>query len=287
MYAVTGITGKVGGTLAQALLAQGKPVRAVLRDPAKAEIWAARGCEIALAEMEDAAQLAQAFAGAEGVFILPPPEFDPAPGFPAAKRVINAVAAALRIAKPARVLCLSTIGADARFENLLTPRGMMEEALGALGLPVIFLRSAWFMDNALWDAPAARDEAVLRSFLQPLHKSFPMVAARDVGDCAAGLLMQGWEGSRIVELEGPNRVSPEDLAAAFSQALGHTVKPETVPRAAWEALFTAQGMNHPTPRIRMLDGFNEGWIDFRGGHETAQGKTPLAEVIAALVKTST
>jgi NAD(P)H dehydrogenase (quinone) len=36
MYAVTGITGKVGGTVAQTLLAVGKKVRAVMRDEAKA-----------------------------------------------------------------------------------------------------------------------------------------------------------------------------------------------------------------------------------------------------------
>ena len=28
----------------------------------------------------------------------------------------------------------------------------------------------------------------------------------------------------------------------------------------WESLFESQGMKNPTPRIRMLDGFNEGRI---------------------------
>jgi uncharacterized protein YbjT (DUF2867 family) len=32
MYAITGITGKVGGALARELLATGQPVRAVVRD---------------------------------------------------------------------------------------------------------------------------------------------------------------------------------------------------------------------------------------------------------------
>ncbi|RUX44948.1 NmrA family transcriptional regulator, partial [Mesorhizobium sp. M7A.F.Ca.US.014.04.1.1] len=39
MYAITGITGKVGGALAKALIEAGEPVRAVLRDPAKADVW--------------------------------------------------------------------------------------------------------------------------------------------------------------------------------------------------------------------------------------------------------
>ncbi len=72
MYAITGITGKVGGVLARVLLAEGRPVRAAVRDTAKGRAWAERGCEVALAEMQDAASLSAAFKGADGVFILPP-----------------------------------------------------------------------------------------------------------------------------------------------------------------------------------------------------------------------
>ena len=54
MYAVTGITGKVGGTVAQTLLAAGKKVRAVVRDEAKGRPWADKGCEVAIASIGDA-----------------------------------------------------------------------------------------------------------------------------------------------------------------------------------------------------------------------------------------
>jgi uncharacterized protein YbjT (DUF2867 family) len=102
MYAITGITGKVGGTMARALLAAGQPVRAVVRDAKKGEAWAALGCEIALAEMEDTALLTKAFVGATAVFILPPSEFDPEPGYPEAQKVIDSVVAALTAARPKR-----------------------------------------------------------------------------------------------------------------------------------------------------------------------------------------
>src|SRR5262245_22541800 len=100
MYAITGITGQVGGAMARALLAAGQPVRAVVRNADKGGSWAAKGCEVAVAEMEDAAALAAAFACADGVFILPPSEFDPSPGFPEARRVIDAVKAAIEAAGP-------------------------------------------------------------------------------------------------------------------------------------------------------------------------------------------
>lgn len=283
MYAITGITGKVGGEIARNLLADGQSVRAVLRDTGKAADWAAKGCATAIAEMENAEQLAAAFSGTEGVFILPPSEFDPEPGYPEAKRVIDAVASALMTARPQRIVCLS-IGADASQDNLLTQRTLMERSLSAIGLPVTFLRPGWFMENALWDVASARDEGVVRSFLQPADKGFPMVATKDVGRAAADLIRQDSSEMRIVELEGPVRISANDLAQAFTAVLGRPVRVEIVSRESWEGLFRTQGMKNPRPRIRMLDGFNEGWIEFRDhGRSAVKGSTPLLDVIAALV----
>lgn len=286
MYAITGITGKVGSALARSLLAAGQPVRAVVRDAAKGAPWAAQGCEIALADMGDAQALIRAFAGATGVFILPPPEFDPAPGYPEARAVIGSVVAALTAAPPDRVLCLSTIGADAVHDNLLSQRTLLEAALRGLALPITFLRPAWFIDNAAWDVASARETGILHSYLMPMDRAFPMVAAQDVGEVGAGLLQQDWSGMRVVELEGPRRVTPDDLAAAFARALGRPVRAVPVPRDTWEGLFRAQGMRNPGPRIRMLDGFNEGWIEFgHGGRDAIKGRTDADTVVAALATT--
>jgi uncharacterized protein YbjT (DUF2867 family) len=285
MYAITGITGKVGGTLARTLLADGQPVRAVVRDARKGEEWAALGCEVAIAAMENASALTAAFTGTKAVFILPPSEFDPQPGYPEAKKVINAVVEALTTAKPGKVLCLSTVGADAARDNLLSQRTMMEAALSTLSLPVTFLRPGWFLENASWDVATARETGVIHSFLMPLDKHFPMVGTQDVGRVAAKLIQEDWARTRVVELEGPRRVSPNDLAAAFAKILRTPVRAETVPRETWEDLFRSQGMKYPGPRMRMLDGFNEGWIDFSGGGANAiKGTISVEEVVASLVQ---
>ena len=44
-------------------------------------------------------------------------------------------------------------------------------------------------------------------------------------------------------------------------------------------------MRNPLPRIQMLDGFNEGWIDFQGGVgiEHRKGHIALDEVLKTLV----
>ena len=68
MFAITGITGKVGGIVARSLLEKGLPVRAVVRDAEKGKPWADLGCEVAIAEIEDSDALASAFKDTDGVF---------------------------------------------------------------------------------------------------------------------------------------------------------------------------------------------------------------------------
>ncbi|MBO9192778.1 NmrA family NAD(P)-binding protein [Rhizobium sp. 16-449-1b] len=282
MFAITGVTGQVGGIVATQLLQAGLPVRAILRNVDKGRAWREKGAELALAEMTDADALSAAFTDAEGVFLLIPPTFDPTSGFPEVRAVIAALKTALLRTRPERVVCLSTIGAQAEEPNLLSQLGLVEQELSTLPLPIAFLRAAWFMENAAWDVAAARETGGVASFLQPLDQAYPMVSVADVGERAASLLRESWTGKRIVELQGPETVTPADIAAAFSKVLGKPVSAEIVARDGWEELFKGQGMRNPTPRIRMIDGFNEGWIRFEGQPE--KGSTTLETAIRRLVE---
>lgn len=281
MYAITGITGQVGAALAESLFATGKPLRAVVRHAAKGVPFADRGAEVAVAELDDTVALTRAFEDAEAVFILLPPVFDPSPGFPESERTIASIRDALLAARPERVVALSTIGAHATEENLLSQLGRMEHVLGQLPMPVAFLRAGWFVENAQWDVAPARDTGVIESYLMPVDRKIAMVATKDIGALAAQLLGEHWTGVRVVELEGPSRTSPRDIAAAFSRALGRDITVRGVPRDTWDATFRTQGMKHPAARMRMLDGFNEGWIAFEG--TSVKGNTSVDEVIAELV----
>jgi uncharacterized protein YbjT (DUF2867 family) len=285
MYAITGVTGKVGGAVARALLAGGQSVRAVVRNPEKGQVWKDQGCEIALATIEDEASLTVAFQGAEGVFVLVPPNFDPSPEFSEAREIGKTLHSALAAARPKRVVYLSTIGAQAREMNLLTQHSIIERAIGDLPIPITFLRPAWFMENCHWDLAPACETSVVPSFLQPLDKPVPMVAAADIGKLAAGLLQEKWEGHRVIELEGPTRVTPNQVATTLGKLLGKPVRMKVVPRESWDALFRSQGTKNPVPRLRMLDGFNESWIEFERGKPGSQkGSTSLEAVLKSVIE---
>ncbi|MEV6237769.1 NmrA/HSCARG family protein [Lentzea sp. NPDC051838] len=75
LVAVLGATGRQGGAVARHLLADGRQVRALTRDPAsaKARRLAEAGCQVMRADMNDAGTLRAAFAGAQGVFSVQNP----------------------------------------------------------------------------------------------------------------------------------------------------------------------------------------------------------------------
>ena len=284
MFAITGITGQVGGEVARNLLAARQTVRGVVRDVGKGKAWAECGCELVAADINDAASLTAAFEGVDGVFVLVPPNFDPSTDFQEARKIGETLSGALEAARPGRVVYLSTIGAQASHANLLSQHTIIEQALGSLPVPITFLRPAWFMENCNWDVAPAKS-GVIQSFLQPLDKPVPMVATADIGRLAAELLQERWNGHRVAELEGPHRVTPKEIAASFASLLGHPVRVEPVPRETWESLFKSQGMKNPEPRIQMLDGFNEGWIEFEGKEVgSRKGKVELETALRTLIE---
>jgi uncharacterized protein YbjT (DUF2867 family) len=111
-----------------------------------------------------------------------------------------------------------------------------------------------------------------------------MVATADIAQAATQLLLEKSTGHRTVELEGPERVTPNQIASAFAGLLGKPVVAEAVPRPTWAELFKSQGMKNPEPRMKMLDGFNEGWIDFECGESAShKGRVALKTVLKTLL----
>jgi uncharacterized protein YbjT (DUF2867 family) len=285
MFSIIGITGRVGGGAAGLLLGMGKQVRAVVRDEARGHVWASKGASVAVADITDGDSLGRAIAGSEAVFVMLPPLFDPSPGFPEAKRQIDSLSAALRQSEAKRIVALSTIGAHVTRPNLLNSLHMMEESFSQLPMPVTFLRPGWFMENHAGDVSSAISEGIIHSYLQPVEHAIPMIATKDIGALAGTLLLESWQGKRIVELEAKTRVSSADIAATLTDILGKPVKAEPVPRARWEEVFRTQGMKNPMPRIQMIEGFNEGWIEFEGGREgSVKGQTSLKAVLEEMVR---
>jgi uncharacterized protein YbjT (DUF2867 family) len=287
MYAIMGITGQVGSATAKYLLERGQRVRGIVRNKSRASAWAARGAEIVVADWSDAKALAAAFTGTEGVFVMLPANFAPDADFAEPRALIDTLTAALRKAQPPKIVALSSIGAQQERDlGLITQLHLLERALDTLPMPRAHVRAAWFMENLRWDVPLAQCEGRLASHLQPLDRPIPMVSTDDVGRTVASTLEETWFGRRLIEVEGPRRYSPLDMAQSLAAVLEHDVETIAIPREQWAARFVDEGMpaDRTAPRVAMLDGFNSGWIGFeKRATEHVCGRIPLGYVADELV----
>lgn len=285
-YAVAGVTGNTGSVAAARLLDAGQSVRVIVRDESKGAPWAARGAEVAVADLNDAAALERALAGVEGVYLLSPPDAVTSDMLGDARRRFRGYAKALTGAGVRHVVLLSSIGVQ-QPSGTGPVRSVRdgEEVLGATGAATTFIRAAYFMEN--WGAvlPAAKNDGVLPSFI-PASQAIPMIAARDVGATAAQALLDGPRGRRVIELSGPADLSPNDVAAALTRTLGRNVRVVEVPLEAVVPTFTSFGFSADVAGLyrEMYEAIQEGRLVFEGrGAEPVRGPSGIDLVLSEML----
>jgi uncharacterized protein YbjT (DUF2867 family) len=289
-YAVFGASGRTGAAAADALLRAGQPVRVVLRNPAHGEPWATRGAEVVVADLTDLASMTRALTGVRGAYLVNPQDYSRADLFDRAGRIAEVTARAAVAAGVPRLVALSSVGADLdRATGWIMMNRVFEERLAGTGIPAVFLRAVYFMENwAPLVAHAVRG-GVLPSFLAPAERAIPMVATADVGRAAAALLQEGGHDTRAVILAGPAAYAPNDVAAIVSATLARQVEVAVVPESAWptalaDARFSKAALAGFTEMTR---GLNCAHIHTGSDAGVAQrsGATVLGQVIRALCST--
>ena len=285
MFFIAGITGNIGGAAARTLLAQGKQVRALVRYPGKAASWIAKGVEVSVGDLSDPAVLANALEGVEASFLMQPTPMGVTSDFAEAHALTQGIVGALDQTPPPRAVVLSSVGSE-QSSGLgnITQTHILEQALDRFAFPIAFVRPGSLMENFASPLKRADETGVFDSFLQPVDRGFPIVATADVGAEVARLLVEGWEGRRVVEVGSYH--SPAELAVAMGQALNKTVEAKAIPRNYWPTVLQHMGLP-PEQAVNweeMQDGFNSGWIDFgRPGAERVAGTTTPAQFFEQVI----
>jgi NAD(P)H dehydrogenase (quinone) len=286
MFVVLGATGHTGRAAAQTLLGQGRKVRIVVRDGARGAEWTGRGAEVAAADIGDAESLADAFSGAQGAYVLIPPQYGADDLLGAQRHLVEALGAAIRKSGLPHAVLLSSIGAQhADGTGPIRALHYAESVLRGAAKNLTVLRAAYFLENWATMLGEVRDKAVLPSFLTP-GRAIPMVATADIGRVAADSLLEQAPGTAVIELSGPHDYTPEDVAGALSGRLGRKVSVQPLPLEAVEPAFQAAGMKAGVARLfrEMYAGVNSGRVAWEGGSARARrGKLGPAEVLGPLL----
>jgi uncharacterized protein YbjT (DUF2867 family) len=239
---VTGATGQVGRQVIQQLVSRGAKVRALVRDPAKADLPA--GVEIAKGDLLDVDSLRDAFSGVSTLFLLNAVVADE---FTQALIALNVA----RQAGVARVVYLSVIHAD-RYVNVPHFAGKfgVERMIEQMGFDATILRPAYFINNDVTIKDVVQGHGV---YPMPIGgKGLAMVDTSDIAEIAALELIRRDRATGAlpltrINLVGPDTLTGADVAAIWSGVLARPIAYGGDDTAAFE---------------RNLRQFMPGWMAF-------------------------
>ena len=272
MIVITAPTGAIGQQVLETVLLSGEAIRVVARDPSRLPPKTRDRVEVVTGSHGDPAVVDRAFAGADAVFWLPPPN-------PRAESLDAAYAGFTRPACNAfkrhgvrRVVGVSALGrgtAVAGTAGLVTASLAMDDLIAGTGVGYRALTMPSFMDNVLMQVEPITAKGV---FVSPIDgdRKLPACATRDIAAAAARLLLDAtWSGQGHAAVLGPEDVSFNDMARVMSEVLGKPVRYQQIPFAAYKARFVELGMSEA-----MAQGMTDMAAAKNSGLDNAEPRTP-------------
>lgn len=228
MILITGATGRTGSHAARELSARSLPVRALVRNPAKAATLAAAGVELVTGDAGDADSLRAAMQGVRKVAVIFP---NGEQQLALEKRVVDAAVTA----GVEHVLKISSM------ESLPTARNPThrvhwesEEYIRASGIAWTMVRPSFYMQNFLSNAATIKAEG---KFYYPFGDkgAAALTDSRDAGFFAAHCLATTGHENKSYDVTSPDKLSFHDIAAVFSRELGRQIDYVPQDPAAYKA----------------------------------------------------
>jgi uncharacterized protein YbjT (DUF2867 family) len=277
MIVITTPTGDIGRQVLHTLLASDEKLRVIVRDPAKLADSVRERVDVVVGSHGDAEVVDRAFAGADAVFWLVPP--DPtAPSLDAAYSGFTKAAARVFAAGGVgHVVGVSSIGRGTPFADRaghITASLAMDDLIADTGVAYRALANPSFMDNLLRQVSSIRDAGVFTGTGTPDRKA-PTAATRDIAATAATLLLdRSWTGFADVPVVAAEDLSPLDMARIMSEVLGRPVRYEPESYDQLAATLAGYGMSAAVVAgmVEMMQASDAGLYD--GVPRTPQTASP-------------
>jgi len=212
MILVTGATGHVGSELVRQLIERGEEVRALVRDPSKANKLPA-AADVAVGDLEDLPSLLKAYQGADRIFLL-------VPGIDH-----KAAETALLAAKETGIGRIVYLSSYAVARTPLPPMGRWhqerEELIRASGIPATFLRPGGFMTNTFDWMQTLREGGYVLDPIGPGRAA--LIDPADIAAVAAMALTEDGHAGKAYTLTGNEALTVAEQVAIISAVIGREI----------------------------------------------------------------
>ena len=213
MILVTGATGTVGREVVAQLLVAGEKVRALARNPSKAQLD--EQVELVAGDLNRPETLAKAVEGVECIFSL-------ALGPQLATQEASLVQAAKK-AGARHIVKLSGLrpGGEAR-SVLATWHQASERAIQNMGIAWTFVQPGAFMSNALYWRDSIKGQG--KVFSNYGDGKLPYIHPRDIAAVAVRALTEPGHEGKVYPLTGPEALSVSELVQILSKVVGKPIE---------------------------------------------------------------
>ncbi|QWA12937.1 NAD(P)H-binding protein [Sodalis ligni] len=261
MIVVTTPTGNIGTQVLEKILDNGEPIRVIARDPSRLPASFRERVEVFQGSHGDSAIVNQAFAGADSVFWLVPPNMQAASLEAAYVDFTRPACDALKRHGVKRVVTVSALGRGwPRHAGFVSASLAMDDLIASTGVSFRALTMPSFMDNMLMQIESIKNQGMFFSPIDGDRKS-PTCATRDIAAVAADLLLDAsWSGQDSVPILGPEDLSFNDMAGIMTEVLGKLVRFQQIPFDAFKARLLGFGMSEAMAQgmVDMMAAKNEG-----------------------------
>ena len=235
MIAITGATGYLGQLTIQALLYRSVPaaeIVAIVRTPEKASALVSKGVQVREADYTQPKSLNSALRGVNKLLSISSNDV--------ANRVISQqnVVEAARQAGVELIAYTSILGADTATMCIAEDHYHTESAIRASGLPFVFLRNGWYLEN--YNVARAAEHGMVTGSAGDGRVS--AAARADYAEAAAAVLSQDGHGNTIYELGGDESFTLSELATEVQTQSGRPVRYQNLPEAEYAALLGSFGL---------------------------------------------
>jgi uncharacterized protein YbjT (DUF2867 family) len=270
MIVITTPTGQIGHQVLGHILNSEEAIRVIARDPSRLSVHVRERVEVVQGSHDDIDVVAEAFAGADCVFWVVPPDAHAESVKGHYLDFAEPAREAIRSQGVERVVAVSTLG---RGENAghLSAALAAEELFESTGVGYRVLRMPFFMENFLNQVEGIKIQGMF--FLANAgDRKLTTVATRDVAAEAAKLLLDdSWSGQDSVPVLSPDHLSPNDMAQTLSEVLERPVRFQQVSGDAYKATLMQHGMSEAWAQglVDMAAAQNHGFYDAEPGTASA------------------
>ncbi len=273
MNIILGATGQIGSAIVNNLIDKRLPVKAVVRNNEKTDDLKKQGAEVAIADYFDLEALKNAVKDGVLIFLLTPESGTSDDVLGETKKLLDNYYKAIEKSNIKSLIGLSSIGAqfDKGTGNLLMSH-MLENRFADLDINKVFIRPAYYYSNWLMSLDMTKENGILPSFY-PTDLEFNMISPNDVAKFVANKIENEIDQSELIEIVGPKKYSPDNIAELMGKALNKEVNAHKIPKADWSGTMKSIGFSDDATKnfVEMTDLVANGKAE-----PEAKGQNPIS-----------